>query len=278
MSTMLPLLEPEPVRREDIWAYISPSRLNAWLNCPLKFRLRYIDRIPQPSNPNLFLGKQVHAGLEMHYRHRLTGMTLPADVISEWLLADWDRSVAEERMAFTSVAEEMALRNQAIQLVTAYLQQVPLEEPLPLAVEWRMELPIIDPWTGEDLGIPLLGIVDLVLTGDTGPLVVDFKTSSRSGPPSAITHEIQLSTYAHLFRALSGRNEAGLEIRSLIKTKQPKIEINRYPTRSDQHWRRLFAVIREYLDALDRGRFNYRPSWNCATCQYRDGPCNAWPG
>ena len=90
-----------------------------------------------------------------------------------------------------------------------------------------------------------------------------------------ISHEIQLSSYAWLYRQISGRKEAGLEIRSLIKTKVPKCEFHPYAARSDAHFRRLFAVIREYLDALDSGRFNYRPGFGCAMCDYRR-ECQAW--
>ncbi len=64
--------------------------------------------------------------------------------------------------------------------------------------------------------------------------------------------------------------EVGLEIHSLVKTKTPKIEGHRYQARTDAHFRRLFSVIREYLDALDRGRFNYRPGWGCAMCDFRE--------
>ena len=46
----------------DVRAYISPSRLNRWLRCPLAFKLQYVDGIRTPTTPNLFIGKQVHAG------------------------------------------------------------------------------------------------------------------------------------------------------------------------------------------------------------------------
>ena len=69
------------------------------------------------------------------------------------------------------------------------------------------------------------------------------------------------------------RQESGLEVRSLVKTKVPKIEFHAYPARTERHFCRLFALIREYLDALDAGRFNYRPGFSCGFCDYRDGPC-----
>ena len=50
-------------------------------------------------------------------------------------------------------------------LPSTYIAQVPADEPRPLAVEAALEVPLIDPITGEDLGIPLVGIVDLVLDG-----------------------------------------------------------------------------------------------------------------
>ena len=51
-----------------------------------------------------------------------------------------------------------------------------------------------------------------------------------------------------------------------------------YPARSEAHFRRLFAVIREYLDALDAGRFNFRPTWGCSMCEFTDSHCREWSG
>ncbi len=276
MSMLLPLIEPEQEQRTDVWAYISPSRLNTWLSCPLKFKLRYVDGIRSPPTPSLFLGKQVHAGLETYYRHRQLGIKVAATEVASRMLSGWEQAAAEEGMEFESVAAESALKAQAEQLVTAYLGQVSAEEPVPLAVEATLEAPLIDPRNGEDLGISMLGIVDLILNEPSGPNIIDFKTSSRSAPPFEVTHEVQLSCYAYLFRAATGRSEASLEIRSLVKTKQPKIETHQYPSRSTHHLLRLFAIIREYLDALDSGRINYRPGWGCGMCDFRDTHCRTW--
>ena len=86
-----------------------------------------------------------------------------------------------------------------------------------------------------------------------------------------------MTSYSLLFRHSQGRDEGGLEIRSLVKTKTPKIEIHHYPARSDLHFRRLFAIIREYFDSLDAGKFNYRPGFACGMCDHRER-CRAWAG
>jgi len=124
----------------------------------------------------------------------------------------------------------------------------------------------------------MFGFVDLILETPTGMTIVDFKTAARSSAPLEISHEVQLSCYAYAFRHVFGATERELQIRSLIKTKTPKIETHRYPARGDAHFRRLFAVIRAYLDDLKSNRFVYRPGWTCLMCDYRETDCRQWQG
>lgn len=262
----------------DVWAYVSPSRLNAWLKCPLAFKLHYIDGIRSPPSTSLFIGKIVHVSLEQFYRHRQLGLSLDVAELARRLVESWGAAIDSEEMEFDSVAEEQLAQKQAIELVAAYVKQLPPDEPRPQAVEVAVEAPLIDPATGEDLGIPLLGVMDLVLPEENGPIITDFKTAAKSSGPLEISHEIQLSSYAYLFRQVQPVPEAGLEIRSLVKTKVPQIQFYRYPARSEQHFRRLFAVIREYLDALDSGRFVFRPGWGCASCDFCHTHCRSWAG
>lgn len=265
-------------RPTDVWSYISPSRLNLWLRCPLAFKLRYIDGVVTPTSTAAFVGKMVHLGLERFYRHRQLGLLLDADMVVAKALAAWEPAVAEEQVRFASTADEQTARQQVESLLRCYLAKVPIDEPRPLAVEAVLEQPLVNPVSGEDLGLPLLGIVDLVLDGETGPTIIDFKTSSRTAPPHEITHEVQLTSYAWLFRQSTGQQESGLEIRSLVKTKTPQVQTHRYPARREQHFGRLFALVRAYLDDLDSRRFLYRPGHACVLCEHRNTHCARWAG
>ena len=60
-------------------------------------------------------------------------------------------------------------------------------------------------------------------------MICDFKTASRSSEPMQIANEVQLTSYAYLLRHHNQWAESGLEIRSLIKTKVPKVEFHPYP-------------------------------------------------
>ena len=278
MSTTLLTCQSLQDRRGGVLEYISPTRLNSWTACPLKFKLQYIDGIRLPTTPSLFLGKCCHWALEVFYRHRMVGVTLEASDVVRRLEDSWGQMVEDEGMTFGSADDEQSLKKQTADLVRAYIAQVPADEPRPLAVEALMEAPLVDPAGGEDLGIPLVGIVDLVLDGDAGPTIIDFKTAARGGTLLEISHEVQLSSYAYAHRHVTGVEEGGLEIRRLIKTKTPRIDFHRYPARTDAHFRRLFGLIREYLDTLDSGRFNFRPGWSCGMCNFQETHCRAWCG
>ncbi len=276
MSTGLLGFESVQKRQGGVLEYISPSRLGCWLACPLRFKFRYLEGIRTPTTPALFTGKATHAALEIFYRHQQLGVTLDTSQVTAKLLESWAKLVDEEQITFESVEHEQSMRKQVCDLLAAYLAFAPQHE-RPLAVETAVEAQLIDPLTNEDLGMPLVGVIDLVLDYEAGPVICDFKTSARSSEPIEVIHEIQLSSYAYLFRQGSRWPESGLEIRSLIKTKVPKCEFHGYPARSEAHFRRLFAVVREYLDALDSGKFNYRPGFGCAMCDYRR-ECQAWDG
>ena len=125
---------------------------------------------------------------------------------------------------------------------------------------------------------PLLGVVDLISEVEEGQLIVDFKTTASGGTPPEVVHEVQLSTYAYLARHATGQTEAGLEIRSIVKTKTPKIQIHRYHARTDVHFRRLFAIVRAYLDNVYAGQFTFRPNLLCTMCEFRDAECCDWSG
>ena len=145
-------------------------------------------------------------------------------------------------------------------------------------LEALLEAPLVHPDTGRDLGLPLLGIVDLLLDHQEGPLIADIKTTSRRSTPVDVVHEIQLTCYAYLVRQTCDVQESGLEIRALVKTKVPQVQFHRQAPRTQVHFRRLFAVIEAYLDDLRSERFVFRPGWTCSMCEFRDTHGRRWSG
>ena len=264
--TLLEFLNETQSEDRQIWDYVSPSRLNLWMKCPLAFRRKYLDGIETPTSPNLFIGKVTHDVLDAVYRCSMVGAYTTADDVPQFTDDAWNRIMLSEPCQFDDADHEMKCRNQVVDLITTYLSEVNIAEEKPLLVEKRFEIPLIDPLNGEDIGIPLVGIVDLVLDGKNGPIVADFKTSA-SASYCGLQNELQLTAYSYLVRAFYGFDESELQIRQLVKTKVPKIVTHRFPPRSDEHFKRFFGIVREYLEALDRKVFNFRPGFGCQMCE-----------
>ena len=180
--SIMQFLEQEAKEQQtgQIWDYISASRLSLWSKCPLAFRKRYIDQEPSSPSPNMFVGKVVHAVLAHIYRHRVAGEVCTAEQLPQFVADAWNKSLQIEPCYFDDTAQEEKCRYQILDLATAYLGATPLQEERPIAIEKRYEMPLIDPATGEDFGIPLVGIVDLLLENEQGRIIVDFKTASCS--------------------------------------------------------------------------------------------------
>ena len=264
--------------RGGLTDYVSASRLSLWLRCPLAFKFRYVDGIRTPPSANLFLGKRVHDGLEYYYRHAQAGVRLSGPEVARHITRHWEGAADAEQIVWEKADDSQALRTKCQDLVACYLDRFVDAGEQILGVESAMEATLLDPVTGERLALPMVGIVDLLVETNDGPILVDFKTVGRGGTPVAQQHEIQLGCYSLLFRELTGTLESGLEIRSLVKTKRPKVEVHRFEPRSARHVARLFTVIREYLKAIERGVFNFRPGMACLFCDVRETHCPTWSG
>jgi hypothetical protein len=160
------------------FAYVSPSRLGCWLKCPLAWKIHYLDGIKTPTSPSLFLGSVTHRALEFYYRHRQLGVRLEAGDVAKRLPESWAEMIDQEGMKFESTADEQAMQKQAVDLVGAYLKAVPADEPRPLAVEAALEASLVDPTTGEDLGMRQ-GRVELGGRDAAAPQIVDLVLHQR---------------------------------------------------------------------------------------------------
>ena len=124
VTGQVPVARADPETPGSVFDYVSASRLNLWLKCPLAFRLKYIDGVRFPTPPAVFLGKRVHAALEWHYRNRQLGRGVTAEEVCQSLTSCWGPAVAEEQMAFGSCLEESQLLAKANELIRAYLTKV----------------------------------------------------------------------------------------------------------------------------------------------------------
>jgi putative RecB family exonuclease len=174
---------------------LSPSRANDFLQCPLLFRFRTVDRLPEPPSSAAARGTLVHAVLDRLYDAPLGERTPQAAL--DLLPGEWDRLVAAEpryAQLFTSGGDAKGATVEdwlggAGTLLGTYFE---LEDPNrlePEARELRMESQLDD-------GPLLRGIVDRLDVAPNGMVrVVDYKSGRSPRPGFEGTALFQMRFY-----------------------------------------------------------------------------------
>src|SRR4051794_989516 len=78
----------------DVLGSLSPSRAGDFMACPLLFRYRTIDRLPEPSSPDAVRGTVVHKVLEDLFDLPAPGRT--PERAGEMLVPAWEALVEQE--------------------------------------------------------------------------------------------------------------------------------------------------------------------------------------
>lgn len=257
-----------PTRRPAL----SPSRAGDFKQCPLLYRFRAIDRLPEPPSTAQLRGSLVHAALEQLY-------ALPAtDRVPETALSlvtpAWDAMVAEKPELAEEIAPELreTLLKEARALLSGYYR---LEDPTrfdPQSCEQRVEVELSD-------GTLLRGFVDRIDVAPTGELrVVDYKTGKAPPEARALAEfkaMFQMKFYAVALLRLRGVVPARLRLLYLadgqVLDYSPDLaELERFE-------KTLMAIWHAIQKSGETGDFRPNPSKLCSWCTHQD-LCPAFGG
>src|ERR1700761_3270810 len=170
-------LPPEAGLRPPSKPALSPSRAADFKQCPLLYRFRAIDRLPEAPSPAQLRGSVVHAALQQLYA--LPPGQRGPDTAIGLVGPAWDQVIAAEADPAGGLdpAQRTQLLEEARALLAGYYR---LEDPTrfePQACEERVEVELAD-------GTLLRGFIDRIDVAPTGELrVVDYKTGKA--PPAA---------------------------------------------------------------------------------------------
>ena len=170
---------PAPSGTAMVTGALSPSRAGDFMTCPLLYRFRVIDQLPEPPSPAATRGTLVHAVLERLFDRPAPERTVAA--ARELLEPEWQRLLGEEpelAQLFSDEAERAAWLAEAHTMLDRYFA---LEDPRRLEPA-RREVYVE---TVLDSGLLLRGYIDRLDIAPGGEVrVVDYKTGIAPAPSS----------------------------------------------------------------------------------------------
>jgi len=249
---------------------LSPSRAGDFMTCPLLFRFRTIDRLPQAPSSAATRGTVVHAVLERLFDLPAVERTVQA--AAALLRPEWERLLAVEPEVAELFEDETALAawlSSAQDLLAAYFA---LEDPSRLEPARREELV----QTVLPSGLRLRGIVDRVDVAPDGAVrVVDYKTGRAPGEAFESRALFQMRFYALVLWRMTGVVPALLQLMYLSDR-----EVLRWsPDEEDllATERKLLALWAAVERATEERDFRPSPSRLCRWCDHQ-ALCPAFGG
>jgi putative RecB family exonuclease len=263
----------EPQRGARRRPALSPSRAGDFKQCPLLYRFRVVDRIPEVPSPIAVRGTVVHAVLERLY-------ALPADErvqarAQELLEPTWrDLRTAQPELATLfdggdggDGGDTDAWLGSARELLASYFV---LEDPRrlqPEACELLVEAEL-EPTADGDDPVLLRGYVDRLDVAPTGEIrVVDYKTGAAPREVGEARALFQMKFYAVVLWRTRGVVPRQLRLiyladRQLLTYTPEQAELRRFE-------RTLSAIWTAIRRAGHTGDFRPRRSGMCDYCHYQ---------
>ena len=252
-------------------AALSPSRASDFMQCPLLYRFRVIDKLPQAPSAAAARGTLVHSVLERLFDLPADGRTIEAAaamVEPQWqalLEGEPELAVLVDQTDLDAVASWFG---DAVSLIERWFT---LEDPT------RLEPAERELYVETDLdGLTLRGYVDRLDLTPTGEMrVVDYKTGRSPSELFEAKALFQMKFYALVLWRLRGQVPRMLQLVYLGNS-----EIVRYsPDEADllAVERKLKALWRAIETAARTGDWRPSKSRLCDWCDHR-ALCPAWGG
>jgi len=263
-------LEPDGLAEQPAGPSLSPSRAADFMTCPLLYRFRVIDRLPEPPSPAAARGTLVHAVLERLFDEPADARTPAA--ARTLLPGQWDRLVAEVPALaelFDDATEQVAWLDEAALMLDRYFT---LEDPTRIEPSYR-EMSVQALLAS---GLTLRGYIDRLDIAPTGEIrIVDYKTGLAPREEYEARALFQMKFYALALWRTRGAIPRLLQLVYLGNG-----ELVRYaPDEAD-----LLATERKVnalWQAIDRattsGDWRPRPGRLCEWCSYQ-ALCPAYGG
>lgn len=187
-------------------SFLSPSSIATYRDCPQKFKLSRIDRIPQPPSWATHVGTFVHEVLEHLYQldpDERTQDALKSLASSRWVSSGWEGKV--------NALEELpgSIKDFKVQSFTCMTNLWQLENPQETELD-GMEHEVV----ADVEGVAMKGYIDRFTFGDDGIVISDYKTGKVPNPTFTSDSDkfFQLLAYAAMLEAADQESTSKVQL------------------------------------------------------------------
>jgi putative RecB family exonuclease len=249
---------------------LSPSRAGDFLTCPLLYRFRVVDRLPEPPSPAAARGTLVHAVLERLFDHQAAGRT--PEAARSLLKPEWERlTEAEPELTalFDSVEQRDVWLAEAAVMLDRYFT---LEDPRrlePAQREFHCEAVL-------ESGLLLRGYIDRIDVAPGGEIrIVDYKTGTAPREEFEARALFQMRFYALVLWRSQGSVPKLLQLMYLGSGEIVSYAPDEADLRATE--RKVNALWQAIERARAAGDWRPRPSRLCDWCAHK-AICPAFGG
>ncbi len=263
---------------QDEALHLSASSISTLIECPREFLYHYIQgQPPQDTSAALVLGSAVHEALAYFYNTVKQSSSEPS--LTELVDVASAAIEAPQRAPITFKKGESidSLKSQAAAMLAAFLASGYRPSHI-LAVEFKFVLPLVNPFTGEQLPECLLGTFDLVEERDGHIVVTDHKTAARIDADKVAAPDTQMALYSLAAKTLFDVDDVALQYQFLTKTKEPAVTLQtiaRHDPAKEERGVLTLAASASTIICLALSHDHPQlvlpkhRSWRCPTCSYR---------
>ncbi len=250
---------------------LSPSRTNDFLTCPLLYRFRTIDNLPETPTPAALRGTLVHRALENLFGCEPQQRTVQeAYALLEAAFADLEQTQPDHaKILAVDAVSPAAILKPALPLLETYFQ---LEDPQRLEPHER------EMGVSANLGSDFVirGFVDRVDRAPDGAIrIVDYKTGRAPAANFESKAMFQMRFYALIWWRMTNEIPAMLQLIYLGSGDILRYEPDEADLRGTE--RKILAIREAIRQAGARGEFRATPSRLCDWCSFSEC-CPAFGG
>jgi RecB family exonuclease len=246
----------------------SYSALDAFKQCPLKYKFQVIDRIKAPKTKEAVFGDRIHKALQ--FLHSKQMPSPPLDEILNYFKEIWPTDFFQDEQ------EDLIYFSEAIKILKHYYEHyLKIKDNFTvLGTETRFEVLLENPQSKNEKCL-LAGIVDRIDKTKTGIEIIDYKTTKKLPSQEDIDNSMQMSLYClgviNRWPQFASSGIENIKLTFYYLKHQESISTSR----TKQQLEHIQTQIWNQLKQIETSKFEPIPSPLCDWCGYKK-ICPMW--